>query len=144
MKFGAYLDWSLSNQNGVSSKAKQVWGSKYKVKFKNCWTEIYPARGVPGDVYKFLCIPCYKKLSCDHQGIKDVANHCSKSQKRYVEAWKKRGNLKSFLKPRSSAIILDQQVINAEVMMINFLVQHNLTFTTSDYLGFLFKYFFFW
>ena len=88
----------------------------------------------------FFCIPCYKKLTCDHQGTKDVADHCGKeSHKNCVEESNKQGNLNSFLNPSDSAIQLDQQVINAEVMMTNFLVQHNLPLATSDHLGSLFK-----
>ena len=34
---------------------------KNKVKSNNCWPEIYPVRVVPGDIYKFFCISCYKK-----------------------------------------------------------------------------------
>ena len=144
LKWNSALVYNDLYQIKMVSEAKRskYGASKCKVKFKNCWTEIYLVRGVAGDVYKFLWIPCYKKHSCDHQGIKNVAKHCSKLHKRYVEAWKKRRNLKSFLKPSSSATKLDRQVINDEGVMINSLAQHNLPFATSDYLGFLFKSFF--
>ena len=33
--------------------------------------ESYLVGGVSGDPYKFFCIPCCKKLSCDHQGLKE-------------------------------------------------------------------------
>ena len=39
----------------VSEAKRSKYGaSKCNVNFKNCWTEIYLVRGVPGDVYKFL------------------------------------------------------------------------------------------
>ena len=47
----------------------------------------YPVRGVSGDPCQFFCIPCCKKLSCDHQGLKDVTDHCKKeSRKANVES----------------------------------------------------------
>ena len=43
----------------------------YKNKFNQTWMESYLVGGVSGDPYKFFCIPCCKKLSCDHQGLKE-------------------------------------------------------------------------
>ena len=95
-------------------------------------------KAVPGDIYKFYCIPCSKKLSCDHQGVKDVIDHCKKeSHKNCVEASKKQSSMKSFLKNETPP--LDKQFINDEVMITNFLIQHNSPFATSDHLSFLFK-----
>ena len=73
-------------------------------------------------VYIYIfCSPFYKKLTCDHEGIKDMADHCNnESHKKCVEASKKQGNLNSFLKPSYSATQLDQHVI--KIMMTNFLV----------------------
>ena len=86
----------------------------YKSKFSQSWTEEYPVRAVSGDPYKFYCIPCGKKLSCDHQGVKDVSDHCKKdSHKANVES-----SMKGFLKSNDSKF--DEQVLNAEVMMTNF------------------------
>ena len=69
--------------------------AKQKVKFNNCWTEIYSVCAVSGDICNHFCIPCYKKLTCDHHGIKYVADDCRKeSHKKCLEASKKQGNLK--------------------------------------------------
>ena len=58
----------------------------------------YPVRGVSGDPCQFFCIPCCKKLSCDHQGLKDVTYHCKKeSRKANVESSKKQSSMTSFL-----------------------------------------------
>eukprot|EP00795_Rhopilema_esculentum_P011061 gene11061-19920_t len=110
----------------------------YKSKFSQSWTEEYPVRAVSGDPYKFYCIPCGKKLSCDHQGVKDVSDHCKKdSHKANVESSKSQSSMKGFLKSNDSKF--DEQVLNAEVMMTNFLVQHNISLLTADHLSSLFK-----
>ena len=96
----------------------------YKSKFSQSRTEEYPVRAVSGDPYKFYCIPCGKKLSCDHHGVKDVSDHCKKdSHKANVESSNSQSSMKGFLKSNDSKF--DEQVLNAEVMMTNFLVQHH-------------------
>ena len=110
----------------------------YQSKFNHAWTETYPIRGVSGDPYKFYCIPCCKKLSCDHQGLKDVTDHCKKeTHKSNVAASKTQSSMTSFIKSKESN--LDKQVLNAEVMVTNFLVQHNIPLLTADHLSSLFK-----
>ena len=105
----------------------------YKSKFNQTWTETYPIRGVSDDPHKFYCIPCCKKLSCDHQGLKDVKDHCHKETHRAnVNASKTQSSMTSFLKSNDSN--LDKQVLNA-----NFLVQHNISLLTADHLSSLFK-----
>ena len=54
--------------------------AKYKVKFNNCWIEIYPVRSVPGNIYNFFVSPAIKNLTFDQQRIKD------ESHKECVEA----------------------------------------------------------
>lgn len=44
-----------------------------------------PVLAFPGDINVFF--PCYEKLMCDHQGIKDLADHCT-------QALNKQGTLK--------------------------------------------------
>ena len=110
----------------------------YKRKFNHTWMESYLVQGVSGDPYKFFCIPCCKKLSCDHEGLKDVTDHCKKeSHKANAESSKKQSSVTSFLTSNDSN--LDKQVLNAEVMVTNFLVQHNITLLTVDHLTLLFK-----
>ena len=77
-----------------------------------------------------------KNVKCDHQGIKDVKDHCE------TESHKKREKeIKT--QPSISQLFLSQEkkdsVTRAEVIMTNFLVQHNLPLATSDHLGPLFR-----
>ena len=110
----------------------------YKSKCSQSWTEEYPVRAVSGDPYNFYCIPCGKKLSCDHQGVTDVSDHCKKdSHKANVESSKSQSSMKGFLKSNNSKF--DEQVVNAVVMMRNFLGQHNSSLLTADHLSSLFK-----
>ena len=109
----------------------------YKCKFNSTWCQDYPVRAVKGNIYQFYCVPCVKKLTCHRQGVKDVSDHCKKNRhKANVIALKKQTSLNNFLKTDTT---LDNQVINAEVMVTNFLVQHNISLATSDYLTYLFK-----
>ena len=104
----------------------------YKSKFNQIWCQEYPVRSVPGDPFKFYCIPCCKKLSCDHQGLKDVTDHCKKdTHKSNVESTKTQTSMDGFLNNTK----LDDRVINAECMFTNFLVQHNIALATADHLS---------
>ena len=119
----------------MATKAKRKF---YRNRFNQSWTEDYPIQGVAGDPYKFHCVRCGKKLSCDHQGVKDVSDHCKKdSHKANFESSKSQSSMKGFLKSNDSKF--DEQVLNAEVMMTNFLVQHNISLSTADHLSSLFK-----
>ena len=63
--------------------------------------------------------------------------HCERdTHRRRVEDEKKSHSIRRFLsKPENSG----SNVIKAEVMITNFLVQHNLPIATADHLGPLFK-----
>ena len=61
------------------SKRKFSGSATYKVTFKNEWKESYPIKEVKNNKFKFYCISCGKYLSCSHQGLKDVKDHCSKT-----------------------------------------------------------------
>ena len=92
----------------------------YKSKFSSTWMESYPVRKVSGDPHKFYCMPCCKKMSCDHQGIKDVTDHCKKeSHKANVEASKTQSSMASYV-TKSNDLKIDKQAINAEIMVANF------------------------
>ena len=58
------------------------------------------------------------------------------SHKANVIALNKQTSLNNFLK---TATTIEDQIINAEVMVTNFLVQHNISLATSDHLTSLFK-----
>ena len=103
--------FSSSNQENIMTATKHKF---YNSKFNQIWMESYPVQGVSTDPYKFFCIPCCKKLSCDHQGLKDVTDHCKKeSHKANVEPSNKQSSMTSFLTSNDSN--LDKQVLNAEV-----------------------------
>eukprot|EP00794_Sanderia_malayensis_P002031 gene2031-2309_t len=60
------------------AKVCKVSGSaKYKSKFKSEWEKLYPVRAVKNDSYAFSCVPGNKVVRCDHQGLKDVKDHCT-------------------------------------------------------------------
>jgi hypothetical protein len=117
-------------------KTTHVGAGKYRSKFKSEWGHMYPVKAVKNDLYSFHCIPCMKNIKCDHQGITDVKNHCG------TESHKKREKqMKS--QPSVSQLFHSQEpkdaVTKAEVIVTNFLIQHNLPLATSDHLGPLFR-----
>ena len=88
--------------------------------------------------YKFYCLPCGKNLTCHHQGLKDVKEHCNKlSHKQAEDAWMKQTHLPSSYRGDTENVFKNT-VLNAEVMVTNF-VQHNLPIATADHLAQLFE-----
>ena len=105
------------------------------MKFKSEWKESYPVRAVQGDAYKFYCIPCGRNIPCHHQGLGDVKRHCLRDFHKANETSLKKQRLINFkVTPEA-----DSLKMKAEVMVTNFIVQHNLPLATSDHLGPLFK-----
>ena len=50
-------------------KFVHVGAARYRSKFKNKWSSMYPVRGAKNDQYSFYCIPCMKNITWDHHGI---------------------------------------------------------------------------
>ena len=85
--------------------------------------------------YYFYCV-CLK-TTCDHQGLKDVKDHCSTElHKRLTKAAKTQPSVAQVFGSVNSA---KQSLTRAEVLTTNFLIQHNLPIATSDHLGPLFR-----
>ena len=79
-------------------------------------------------------------LSCNHQGKKDVTDHCaSPSHKECVKSSKNQATLDMFCARNTAQTSLEKKVVNAEVKITNFLVQHNLPLATAHHVIFLFK-----
>ncbi len=57
-------------------KTKHVGATRYRTKFRSEWGRMYPMKAVRKDPYSFHCISCMKNVKCDHQGIKDMKDHC--------------------------------------------------------------------
>ena len=121
-------------------KCAKMGASWYRTKFNNAWTAEYPIKSVPNDIYKFYCVPCHKALSCDHQGKKDVTDHCaSPSHKECVKSSKNQDTLDMFCACNTAQTSLEKKGMNAEFKISNFLVQHNLPLAMANHLSSLFK-----
>ena len=68
---------STSSETSSRSKAMKYSGAyTYKSTFQSSWQRKWPCiKAVQGNVHSLLCTVCTKKLSCKHQGEKDVTRH---------------------------------------------------------------------
>ena len=72
----------------------------------------YPIKKVKNNKFKFHCIPCGKDLSCRHQCLEDVKDHCSKpSHLQAHSSLKKQSLLPSSFTSENS--FKQQKVLNA-------------------------------
>ena len=122
-------------------KHGKMGASRYRTKLQdNGWAAEYPIKSVANDICNFYYISCHKALSCDHQGKKDITDHCaSPSHKECVKSSKNQATLDMFCTCNTAQTSLEKKVVNAEVKITNFLVQHNLLLATADHLSSLFK-----
>lgn len=131
-------DSESSEEEASTPKRKKTGAAKYRSKFKVEWTKTYPIRAVRNNECAFLCIPCNKTIRCDHQGLKDVKDHCdTATHKKLLKATKSQPSIAGLFRPPESS--RDTAVIRAETVVTNFLIQHNLPLATADHLGPLFK-----
>ena len=122
------------------AKRAKMGASRYRAKFNNGWTVECPIKSVPNDIYKFYCVLYHKALSSNHQGKKNVTVHCaSPSHKDCVKSSKNQATLDMFCTRNRAQTSPEKKVVNAEVKIINFLVQQNFPLTTADHLTSLFK-----
>ena len=129
---------NISIKNTANPKGKGA--ATYRVVYKAEWGKEFPIRPVANDKHKFHCIPCGKNLSCHHQGLADVKVHCGRdAHKKNLATLKKQKTLHCFAPNRNEDTTFSRKVTKAEVMVTNFLVQHNLPIATADHLGPLFK-----
>ena len=130
---------SSESERSPKKKSSHIGAARYKSKFKPEWTKKYPVKAVANDPHSFYCIPCTKKIRCDHQGISDVKDHCdTESHKTREKQAKSQASVSQLFQPRAHSSAASK-VTKAEVLMTNFLVQHNLPLSTSDHMGPLFR-----
>lgn len=116
-----------------TTKRKYKGAAAYKVVYKTEWGKEFPIRAVPNDKHKFHCIPCGENVTCHRQGLGDVKVHCGREiHKKNLESLKKQ---KTVTFTPSESLTFSKKVIKAEVIVTNFLVQHNLPIATADHLG---------
>ena len=65
--------WHTNSEPTKKKKKKQV---TQKVMYVEEWEEIFPVGEVNDNLHAFYCIPCKKSVSCAHQGIIDLKDHC--------------------------------------------------------------------
>ena len=101
-------------------------------RFQLAWKQDYPVTSCP-DINAFYCIPCRKNVSCAHQSKGELERHCqTPTHLKFARALRKQ--------PKIATVVPVQEgrnpaVIRAEVIMTNFVVQHNLPFAVADHLS---------
>ena len=86
-----------------------------------------------------LCTVFGSDFSVAHGGEKDINRHKDISKhKGYVDAAQQQRKLTNF-GASSTTAHFDQKVVKAELLFTGFLVEHNLSLSTADHAGKLFK-----
>ena len=115
--------------------AKKLKGAgSYDCAYKEQLADTYPVGPVNGSKGAFYCIPCKKSVSCTHQGLGDVKQHCADKTHRKNAAAITQSRKITFTRPVSA----DKQIC-AEVLNTSSIVQHNISFLTADHLAPLYR-----
>ena len=117
----------VGSQNG-----KRPGASDRVCSFKPSWKKNFPITSA-ADSSAFYCIPCKKTVSCSHQGEADVKRHCrTPTHLKFAMALKNQPKISAALPATTDG--RNPDVIKAEVLMVNFIVQHNIPFAAADHL----------
>ena len=105
--------------------------------YGSSWEKDFPIDSASQNKHAFYCHPCQIVTSCGYMGRGDVARHCGPKgdtvHNKNVKYINKSARINQFLV--FTAPTKDQAKINAEVLHINFTVQHNLPFAIVDHLS---------
>ena len=123
-------------ENETPTKAKKV---AHHQKFKSQYSKDFPGilPSTTGENYAY-CYPCDTHLKIASGGRNDVSKHCEREK--HIEnmpRWEERSKVKTqkitdMLKQNETK---DRSVIEAEVMWVNFLVEHGIPFIASEHVG---------
>ena len=103
--------------------------SSYDCAFKEEWVNFYSVGPANGNKGAFYCIPCKKRVSCSHQGLGGVKQHCAVKTHQKIVAAVAQSRSITFTKP-----VHDDKQISEEVLNTDFIVQHKTFFLTADHL----------
>ena len=82
-------DEETGSVSNTKEKGSSRGAAKYRTKFNTEREGSYPVKRVQSDPYSFWCVPCNKRVRCDHQGLKDVKVHCERESHKMVVAQSK-------------------------------------------------------
>ena len=115
------------------SKPKKLKKKSYKCKYQKLWAAEFPNGPANQNKHAFYCIPCKKNIPYDHQGRTDVVRHCDwPAHKKMTSLVKSSRVTTGMFTSASSADDLDlkyqiliENTTRAELLHVNFIVQHN-------------------
>ena len=100
---------------------------KCKVKHNPAWAKDFPVGPCNSNPYAFYCLPCNKSVSCSHQGLGDVNEHCrGVTHKKNEQAIKTTRSILSYHQGGGDDDL--KKTVRVEVLHTNFLVWHNILF----------------
>ena len=100
-----------SNGRHYAASAKTVGAAKYRTKFHQEWTKLYPfVQEVYDNPYKFQCTVCMRQVACDHQGKRDIERHMEKAMHQ--------ANLKQMKSQKNPGFHLESSPISEQVCWI--------------------------
>ena len=82
-------DEETGSVSNTKEKGSSRGAAKYRTTFNTEQEGSYPVKRVQSDPYSFWCVPCNKRVRCDHQGLKDVKVHCERESHKMVVAQSK-------------------------------------------------------
>ena len=101
-------------------------------KWKSTYAQTYPClvKSKVSDNHA-RCVVCVTDFSVSHGGMSDATKHVTSQKHKKLAAEKKSAQLTSFFQPKQKADE-DLKSIEAETLMTNFLVEHNVPLSAAD------------
>lgn len=94
---------------------------------------------VSTDKYKFYCLVCGKPLNSHDGGLNNIKKHFNWTAHHAVMDQLKKQNKLPYTPAIQLLCPFQEQIIQAEVLMSKFLLQHNLPLAFAGHLGHLFR-----
>ena len=99
----------------------------YNTKFYSKWCSKYLVKALFSSQTNFLCVVCSRKFSLAHQGEDDVKRHV------LTITHKRQSFVTLYFVPQNDPYTF--KTSRAEVLMINFIVENNLSIAVADKCG---------
>ena len=107
----------------------------FKMEYSAEWPVLKPSKVSQNHVF---CSACKLDISISHGGRDDCRRHVSSKKHKEYAQLQKAPRIGTFFQS-STSISADHEIIKAETLFTNFLVEHNIPLSAADHAGNLFK-----